>query len=95
MENAMHELDRKQYEYDFDLGASLNRFNNNADFKKVIKHLTDAKQEQLVNSLAPIVKAGESTNIVHRELEAISFLKMMLNKIATDAEYASTQLTED
>lgn len=34
MENAMHELDRKQYEYDFDLGASLNRLNNNADFKK-------------------------------------------------------------
>lgn len=77
------------------LATAVIRLRSNADFLLLLEDMQMYRPSQLTNSLAGIVKRGESTDTVMEELKALSFFQLYTNQLVANGNSLRESLAQE
>lgn len=89
LNQAIEQLNQK-----IELANTLDRLNQNADFKALTRYLFDEKAKQTTKALAKFARSSDSYQMLIEQLTAISYLQECFDTIIDDGQVALYELHE-
>ena len=86
---------RKEEDRQYNVALAVTRLRNNSDFILLLEDMQMHRPAQLTNSLAGIVKRGESTDTVMEELKALSFFQFYTNQLVANGNSLRESLSQE